>query len=229
MQSNGFPKVNHEIGNTNVNKMKQLKEVTNCYNLTAEEYAKVYYNELDNKPFDRMVLQRFATENIGKFADLGCGCGHTTKFLADAGVKEIVGIDLSSEIVKVAQKLNKNLNFEVGNMLELKKNDEEFGAISAFYAIVHFTYEDVESAFSEIYRILKKSGQFLFSFHIGDEEINIDEFLNQKVKITFYFFDIDKILQLLEKVGFKVKEAIIRYPYKDAEHPTRRAYILAEK
>ena len=209
--------------------MQQINEVTNCYDLTAEEYAKVFYNELDNKPFDRMILQRFASENNGKFADLGCGCGHTTKFLADAGVKNIVGIDLSPKMVKIAQKLNKNLKFEVGNMLNFDKNTEEFGAILAFYAIVHFTYEEVERAFSEIYRVLKSSGQFLFSFHVGDEEVNLDEFLKQKVKITFYFFEVDKILQILEKIGFKVKETIIRYPYKDAEHPSKRAYILAEK
>jgi ubiquinone/menaquinone biosynthesis C-methylase UbiE len=209
--------------------MKQINEVTNCYNLTAEEYAKVFYNELDNKPFDRLILQRFAAENSGKFADLGCGCGHTTRFLADAGVKNLVGIDLSPEMVKIAKKLNKNLEFEVGNMLELDKTDEEFGAVLAFYAIVHFTYEEIERAFREIYRVLKFSGQFLFSFHVGDEKINLDEFLNQKVNITFYFFDADKILQILEKTGFKIKDAIIRYPYQDAEHSSKRAYILAEK
>lgn len=209
--------------------MQQLQEVTNCYDLTAEEYANVFYNELDNKPFDRMILQRFASENSGKFADLGCGCGHTTKFLVENGVKEIVGIDLSPEMVKIAEKLNKSLTFEVGNMLDLEKNDGEFGAILAFYAIVHFTYEEIERAFSEIYRVLKSSGQFLFSFHIGDEIVSLDEFLNQKVKITFYFFEVDKILQMLEKVGFKVKETIIRYPYKDVEHPSKRAYVLAEK
>ncbi len=209
--------------------MHQLDKVTTCYDLTAEEYAKVFYNELDSKPFDRMILQRFASENSGKFADIGCGCGHTTKFLADNGVKDIVGIDLSSEMVKIAEKLNKNLTFEVGNMLNLDKNDEEFAAISAFYAIVHFNYQEIERAFSEIYRVLKSSGQFLFSFHVGDETVNLDEFLNQKVKITFYFFEVDKILQILEKVGFKVKETIIRYPYKEVEHPSKRAYILAEK
>lgn len=209
--------------------MQQQSQVTNCYDLTAEEYAKVFYNELENKPFDRMILQRFATENSGKFADLGCGCGHTTKFLAENGAKEIAGIDLSPEMVKIAERLNENLDFEVGNMLDLQKIDGEFGAISAFCAIVHFTYEEIERAFSEIYRVLKSSGQFLFSFHVGDEAVSLDEFLNQKVKITFYFFEVDKILQILEKVGFKVKETIIRYPYEEVEHPSKRAYILAEK
>lgn len=209
--------------------MQQLNDVTNCYDLTAEKYAETFYDELSHKPFDRLILQRLAAENSGRFADLGCGSGQTTKFLADSGVKDIVGIDLSPEMVKVAQKLNKNITFEVGNILNLAKKDEEFGAISAFYAIVHFTYEEIEKAFSEIYRVLKTSGQFLFSFHVGDEKITLNEFLEQKVNITFYFFEVDKILQILEKTEFKVRETIIRYPYKDVEHPSKRAYILAEK
>ena len=209
--------------------MQQLDNVKNCYDLTAEEYAKSFYHELDHKPFDRLILQRFAAENNGKFADLGCGCGHTTKFLADLGVHDLVGIDLSPEMVKVAAKLNPKIAFEVGNILNLDKLDEEFGAVLALYSIVHFTYEEIEQAFSEIYRVLKSSGQFLFSFHVGETATTLSEFLSQKVEITFYFLEVDRVLQLLGKTGFKVIDAIIRYPYKDVEYPSQRAYILAEK
>jgi ubiquinone/menaquinone biosynthesis C-methylase UbiE len=209
--------------------MYQLYNVKNCYDLTAEEYAKSFYHELDHKPFDRLILQRFAAENGGRFADLGCGCGHTTKFLAELGVKDLVGIDLSPEMVKVAAKLNQDIAFEIGNILNLEKADEEFGAVLALYSIVHFTYQEIEQAFSEIYRVLKSSGQFLFSFHVGQTETTLLEFLNQKVQITFYFLEVDKILQLLETSGFKFIDTIIRYPYKDAEYPSQRAYILVEK
>ncbi len=211
--------------------MKQLEKVKNCYDLTAEEYTKNFYDELSHKPLDRLLLKRFADENKfkGKIADLGCGCGHTTAFLRDSGVENIVGIDLSQEMIKQASKMNETIKFEVGNILELNFADEKFGAILAFYAIVHFTLDEVEKAFAEIHRVLKSSGQFLFSFHVGDEKVNLDEFLNQKVDLTFYFFDVDEIIKLLEKIGFEIKETLIRYPYKDAEYPSKRAYILAEK
>lgn len=211
--------------------MHQLNEVKNCYNQTAEEYAKVFYDELSHKSFDRMVLKRFADENKvkGKIADLGCGSGHTTTFLQNLGVEELIGIDLSSEMIRQARQMNESIEFEVGNMLDLSINEEEFGAVLAFYAIVHFNYEEIEKAFSEIYRVLKNAGQFLFSFHVGNEQIDLDEFLDKKVKITFYYFEVDKILEILERVGFKVIETVLRYPYKDVEYPSKRAYILAEK
>lgn len=211
--------------------MQQLHNVVTCYNLTAEEYTQAFYNELENKPFDRLSLKRFADENIskGKIADLGCACGHTTKFLADLGLKDLVGIDLSLEFVKIASKRHPNINFEVGNMLQLSQENETFGAVLALYAIVHFTYDELNKAFAEIYRVLKKSGQFLFSFHVGNAKNELDEFFNKKVNITFYYFDIDKVLEALKDQGFKIVEAVIRYPYEDVEYPSKRAYVIAQK
>lgn len=211
--------------------MHQLDEVINCYDQTAEEYAEAFYDELSHKSFDRLVLGRFAVENKnkGKIADLGCGSGQTTKFLQDLGIENLVGIDLSPEMIKQASLLSEGIDFEVGNMLELDKRSEAFGAVLAFYAIVHFNYEEIEQAFREIFRVLKSSGQFLISFHAGKGQNDLDEFLDKKVKITFYYFEVDRILEILEKIGFEVLETVVRYPYKDVEYPSKRAYILAEK
>lgn len=212
-------------------KMKQFNEVKNCYDAVAEDYTKNFYDELSHKSLDRLLLKRFAEENKdnGAIADLGCGCGHTTKFLKNAGAREIAGIDLSAEMIKNARLKNPGLDFETGNILELAAGNETFAAVLAFYAIVHFTRDEVERAFAEINRVLKPAGRFLFSFHVGAEENHLEEFLNQKVDVTFYFFEVEEILKLLEKTGFRLLETVVRYPYKDAEYPSRRAYITAEK
>lgn len=211
--------------------MKQLEQVRNCYDATAANYTKNFYDELSHKPLDRLLLKRFADENKdkGTIADLGCGCGHATKFLKDSGVTEIVGIDLSAEMIKNASLMNGDINFEVGNILSLEKRDEEFAAILAFYAIVHFTLGELEKAFAEVYRVLKTGGQFLFSFHAGTQETHLDEFLNEKVDVTFYFFEVETVLELLEKTGFQIVETVVRHPYKDVEYPSKRAYVTAEK
>ncbi len=211
--------------------MHQLDEVTDCYNLTAEEYTEAFYGELAQKPLDRLILKRFAEENAGKgkIADLGCACGHTTKFLSDAGARAIVGIDLSPEFIKIAAGRHADIDFEVGNLLGLAKADESFAGVLAFYAIVHFNYTEIGQAFAEIYRVLQRSGQFLFSFHVGDQKTELDEFFNKKVKITFYYFDLDKILEALKDQGFKIIDALVRNPYENAEYPSKRAYVLAEK
>ncbi|MEP7145435.1 MAG: class I SAM-dependent methyltransferase [bacterium] len=211
--------------------MQSGEKIIDCYNKTADEYARIFINELVNKPFDRMILRNFAEENKNKgaVADLGCGPGQTTKFLKECGVKKITGIDISPDMVIKASSLHKGLKFETGDILKLKYDDESFSSALAFYSIVHFTYKQVTRAFSEINRVLRDKGQFLFSFHTGNGNIHRDNFLNESVDIDFYFFETEKILRLLKKSGFHVITAAERYPYENTEYPSKRAYILAEK
>lgn len=217
--------------------MHQSESVLDCYRKTASAYAEAFFDELAHKPFDRMVLKRFAEENRdrGLVADLGCGPGQTTQFLAGAGLTQLLGIDLSPELIAIArQQAGDSLKFEVGNMMELAYPAEAFGGVVAFYAIVHFSPEELALALREVYRVLRPGGQFLFSFHAltdGAERAihHRDEFLGQPVSVDFYFFAVDPVLDRAREIGFTVVDAVIRYPYAGYEYPSQRAYLLLEK
>ncbi|MCP4440216.1 MAG: class I SAM-dependent methyltransferase [Aureispira sp.] len=211
--------------------MHQHKNVLDCYKKTAKDYAKTFYKELEGKPLDRLLLERLVKENkdLGAFLDLGAGPGQTTTYIHQLGVQDIIGTDLSPMMVKAAKELNPLIKFEVADMLNLSYPNDIFRAITAFYAIVHFNYEEIAQAFSEIYRTLEVNGQFLFSFHAGTEQHHLTNFLEQEVDINFYYFDMDKILKLAQQQGFKILDVILRYPYPDIEYPSKRAYILLEK
>ncbi len=108
------------------------------------------------------------------------------------------------------------------------ENDSIAGAV-AFYAIVHFTEEQVGVAFKEVLRVLKPGGLFLFTYHIGEEDIHVDEFLGKKVDIDFMFFATDFILGCLEDSGFEKIDIVEREPYPGVEYESRRAYVFAAK
>jgi ubiquinone/menaquinone biosynthesis C-methylase UbiE len=209
----------------------QREQVIDCYNKTADNYALNLFNELEKKPFDRLILSQFAKENKdkGKMIDLGCGPGQTTNYLHEAGITSIIGTDISIGMVEKARQLNPNIQFEVADMLDLSYSDSTLGSAVAFYSIVHFTEAELKKAFSEIKRVLKDGGQFLFSFHIGNETIHLDTFMETQVNIDFYFFETENILKLVKECGFRIIDAIERYPYPDVEHPSKRAYIWLEK
>ena len=69
----------------------------------------------------------------------------------------------------------------------------------------------------------------LLSFHIGNKIISVDELLGIKASADFYFYQTDKVCKTLSESGFTIVDVMIRYPYKDKEYPSKRAYIIAEK
>jgi SAM-dependent methyltransferase len=211
--------------------MQDQKNIIDCYNKTASNYAGKFVNELEDKHLDTILLKAFIKENIakGKLIDLGCGPGQTTRFLFENGFTNILGVDLSPEMIKVAAQLNPHVQFEQADMLCLHYPDNSFGAAIAFYSIVHFDYKQVGIAFREIKRILAEDGALLFSFHIGDNIIHLDNFLDHPVKIDFHFFDVEKIKNILIETGFEIVDIIERHPYAEVEHQSKRAYIWVKK
>lgn len=204
--------------------------VIECYNKTAKNYAAKFIDELTKKHLDRLLLQSFAIENrdSGKLVDLGCGPGQTTKFLWECGITNLLGVDISPVMIEEAAKLHPQIAFETADILQLPYADQSFGGAIAFYSIVHFNYEQVKMAFREVKRILKAAGQFLFSFHIGNEMLHVDTLLDHPVNIDFYFFQTQKIIDLLIATGFEIIDAVERLPYPNVEYPSKRAYIWAQ-
>jgi SAM-dependent methyltransferase len=211
--------------------MNSTDKILHCYNQVAEDYAIERWDELSRKRIDQLLLKEFASVNKdkGPCADFGCGPGQTTKFLYDNGLENIVGIDLSPAMVKVAQRLSPHIKFETGDLLNIAFPSAYLGSALAFYAIVHFNHDQIRTCFTEINRVLKTGGDFLFSYHAGDEVVHFDKAHDKEIDIDLFFFKTEDIVQLLKETGFKVIDAIERRPNEEMEYPTRRAYVWAEK
>lgn len=201
------------------------------YSKVAAQYAKEFFNELDNKPLDRQLLNRFARQMKGKgdVCDIGCGPGQITRYLRDRGVENIFGIDLSPGMVSQAKRLNADIDFYQGNMSALDMAAESLAGIVAFYSLIHIPNEEVVSVLQEFKRVLQPGGLLFFSFHMGQETVHVDNWWDEAVSIDFFFFEPDEMKEYLERAGFKIEDLIMRYPYEGVEHPSRRSYIFATK
>ncbi len=210
--------------------MQEQFNIIDCYNKTAENYAEKFINELDYKNFDRIILKAFGEQNKdkGKIIDLGCGPGQTTKFLYENGIQNIIGTDLSTEMIKVALKYNPKIEFEQADLLQLKYSDNSFGSAIAFYSIVNFDYEQVKKVLQEVKRILINDGELLLGFHLGNEIIELNNFLDKEVNIKFQLFEMDKLIEIIQQEGYKIIDILKRHPYKQ-EHQTERGYIWLKK
>ncbi len=209
--------------------MQHQENIVKFYDQIALAYSKRYGNELEYKHFDGMLLRAFAEQCNGKVLDIGCGPGQTTRFLKDLGVEDILGLDLSPGMIHQATMIHRDLTFQVGNMLEMEFKDGEIDHALCFYGIVHFTLEQLSRAFMEINRVLRTEGSLLFSFHIGNETVHLNEFLEQSVDIDFLLHEKNVIVDLCIKCGFEMVDVIQRDPYTDIESPTQRAYVWVRK
>lgn len=211
--------------------MNAQENVLQCYNTVADDYAAERKDELYQKHLDSLLLKEFAAvvKDKGPCGDFGCGPGQTTKFLYDLGVRNITGIDLSPAMVAAAKKLFPPIAFETGDLLQIGYPASHFGSALAFYSIVHFTKEQTKTCFEEIKRVLKPGGEFLLSFHAGDEVVHFDKAHDKEVDVDLVFFPADVIVALLAETGFTIVDAIERRPYEEVEYPSRRAYVWARK
>ena len=208
------------------------KELQVKYDRVAENYTKQFRDEMDKKPFDRKMLEWLAekVDGLGIICDMGCGPGQIASYLHHYGVN-VCGIDLSEEMVLQARKLNPDIPFQQGNMLDLAGvADNSYGGIAAFYAIVNLARSEVVAALQELRRVLCPKGVLLLAFHVGQETKHVEGFLDTDVAMDFYFFGTAEVKDYLRTAGYELEEVIERDPYPEqVEYQSRRAYIFARK
>jgi SAM-dependent methyltransferase len=199
------------------------------YDAVADEYASRIAGELQHKPFDRELLDRFAdrVRDVGLVADVGCGPGHVGRYLHDRGVR-VVGVDLSSRMIECAQRLNPTMEFQQADMTALPVPNQAWGGIVAFYSLIHVPRDRVVATLREFRRVLQPRGLLLVTFHIGAEVVHLDEWWGHRVSVDFVFFRPEEIERGLTAAGFEVEQTTERDPYPpEIEHQSRRGYMLA--
>jgi SAM-dependent methyltransferase len=201
------------------------------YDRVAEEYAARIAGELAGKPIDRALLACFVEQvgGLGLIADIGCGPGHVAAYMHELGA-QVVEIDLSPEMVAIAQQRSPDISFEQGSMLALAQPDASWGGIVALYSLIHLPQDERPRALAEFHRVLRPGGLLLLAFHMGDEQRHLDEWWGQEVSLDIWFLQPHEIESLLRDAGFTVEMSLVRQPYApDVEHQSQRAYILARK
>ncbi|MEE8558909.1 MAG: class I SAM-dependent methyltransferase [Myxococcota bacterium] len=199
------------------------------YDAVSEEYVRRFLSELDHKPFDRELLDRFAerVRELGPVADVGCGPGQIARYLHERGLR-MVGLDVSPGMVEQARRLHPSIEFSQGDMRSLDVPAGEWAALVAFYSIIHIPRDEVPAVLRGFRRALRPSGLLLMSFHIGDERIHLDEWWDRPVSLDFFLFQPNEMTGYLREAGFDVEEALERDPYcEDVEAQTRRCYMVA--
>jgi ubiquinone/menaquinone biosynthesis C-methylase UbiE len=209
-----------------------LTDTRTSYDTIAATYTEWVRKELAIRPVDRAMLTAFAElvarEANSRIADIGCGPGRVTSYLANLGA-DAFGIDLSSGMVEQARAAYPTLRFEVGSMLELPLADQSLGGIVAWYSIIHVPDELLPQAFAEFRRVLIAGGHVLLGFQVGTGVSHRDEAAGHAVSLDFRYRQLDDVATMLRESGFDVRTRLTREPDDDPDYPekTPQGFLLA--
>ena len=124
--------------------------------------GKDYFREEMNNPAVFAVIGDVKDKRV---LDLACGEGSNTRILAKIGAK-VVGADFSSKMIELARQVEATeglgIDYHVSDAAELKEFlGGQFDVVTCFMALMDI--ERYGEAISEVARVLKNSGRFIFS------------------------------------------------------------------
>lgn len=204
-------------------------DLAGTYDRVARPYGEQFFHELDRKPFDRELLDRFAARRRGRgrVCDVGCGPGHVGRYLADRGV-DAFGLDLSSAMVALARELNPAMTFAQGDMRALPLSDASLAGIVAFYSLIHLERGAAVGVLTELTRVLMPGGLLLLAFHGGEGEVHTDDWFGRGVSIDATLYQPSEMANYLKGAGLVVEAITTRAPY-EFEYQTTRVYAAGVK
>jgi len=109
--------------------------------------------EKNNRKLEEMVL-----------LDVGCGVGKIHPLLQDK-FKHIVGVDVSNESIKVAKKMQPDLEYHWYDGLTLPQKNNQFDLAIAICVFHHIPPENWLNMAKEMMRVVKKDGFVLIIEH----------------------------------------------------------------
>lgn len=144
----------------------------------------------------------------------------------------VIGMDISSEMIKVGnkklkkRKLDELIKLEIGDSENLRYQNEEFDAITSAFGVRNFG--NLETGLKEMYRVLKKDGRLvilefskpkafplkqLFNIYFKNVLPVIGKIKSKDPKAYKYLYesvqvfpDYENFTKILEKVGFNSTE-----------------------
>jgi 2-polyprenyl-3-methyl-5-hydroxy-6-metoxy-1,4-benzoquinol methylase len=170
-------------------KFEDGRQFNNDYNKTMKNEQNEFYSSISKfyssifpyNPAQLNFVKNKAGQLEGKhILDIGCAAGELAFHLAESGAK-VTGIDINDDLLQQAgaNNIHPNCSFQLGNMLDLKKDFEpqQFDLVLCFgNTLVHLlSTEHMETMLQGVWSVLKPGGHFLLQI------LNYDFILEERV------------------------------------------------
>ncbi len=137
-----------------------------------------------HKNWKKQIVDISKSLNPKRILDVATGTADIAIALTKIKNCEIIGMDLSSNMLEIGKKkikelhLYKNVKLELGDVENLEYNDNYFDVVTVGYGVRNF--ENLKKSLDEIYRVLKKNGTLIIL------ETSVPK--NRAIKLFYNFF-----------------------------------------
>jgi SAM-dependent methyltransferase len=193
-----------------------LADTRISYDTVAASYAEMFRGSPAGDPYVRAALELFTRlvrqAGDGPVADVGCGTGRVTGYLAGAGL-DTFGVDLSPGMVEAARQGHPGLRFEVGSMTELDLPDGSLAGLLAWWSLIHVPDEDVPGVFAHFRRVLRPGGVAMLGFFAGDERyLKTEGYGGHPMRVHIHRRPASRVAAWLGAAGFRVDAQLLLDP-----------------
>ena len=198
------------------------EQITRMFNNIAHHYDFLnHFLSLGiDKIWRRKAIRELASVNPKKIIDIATGTGDLALKAMVLNPSEIVGIDISEEMLTYArrkvQKAGKEslIRFEKGDSEQINYPDHTFDAAMVAFGVRNF--ENVQLGISEIYRVLVPGGMVVV--------LEFSRPQNFMVRIIYDFYFL-KIVPFFGKIFSKDNRAYNYLPESVAAFPSGKSFL----
>lgn len=199
--------------------------------------AKLYDKQVSSSErtiiYDRFILESIKNIKNAKICDLCCGSGISINLLKNMA-KEITGIDVSPEMIKICRKKfanNKNTKLKLSSAIKTNLKSGYFDYVIMRMGLHHIREKD--KVLSEVQRILKQGGKLILidKFYISKKKYYITGVLKtifklDKSLLNHFIISKDDNEKLLHNKFKIIKQEFVHEPEGNA---TQSFMLILEK
>ena len=205
------------------------ERVRTSYDALAAAYADALVDELlDGQPFETWLLDRVAAHaDGGPVVEVGCGPGHVTAYLAEAGA-DATGVDLSPGMVAEARRRFPEGAYEVGDLRRLMRPTSAPGwaAVLGWYSLIHLAASELPAAVAALARPLAPGGWLVLALHAGAGVRHNGCWFEVPVDLDVVLHDPADVTTVVRAAGLIDVEWYHRGPLAHRGETTERLYVV---
>jgi len=178
----------------------------------------------------RVIFNENPLIDGARVLDVGCGIGGPAKFLNDTFNATVLGVDLSSNCVSIANKRNvsTSMNFIVADAVTYPFEDNHFDLVYSRDVILHIASKDI--LFDRLLKATKPGGKLVMTVYCcGPQENWDEEFESYVAQRGYHLLTVEQYKGILEQAGWIVDRAEDKTAWFQEILQAEKARAIAQK